>query len=730
MAVPDPLVTGLRPGPPALARAIVASLAQSLGPAEDTALVPPWLLPEQGRSFRRVVAAVRRHGGAVLADPVGSGKTYIALAAALAFNRGPTACLIPAALLHQWETAAARVGADVRLGSHEQVSRGSLPQGTRGLVLIDESHHFRNRHTRRYNRLAPWLVGRQALLITATPVVNHLSDLAHQLLLAVRDDALAPDGVVSIGSLLASGRSTQALGRLVIESETVSPDRPRKVLKTSPPSAAECDAAGGCVEALRGLRLSSHEPVAALIRGALLRAASSSPAALAGALQRYRRLLRHARDALEAGRMMDRSELRRFMAELGDQLVWWELFSSSSGCSDLELADLRELDTHIHAATTATQQVDTKLERLAELLGDAKPTIVFTTSRDTVRYLRARLCDRPIAWCTGDRAGIGPMSLPRRTVLGWFREGTVPASAPRHLMVTDVAAEGLDLQRAARVVHYDLPWTPMRLEQREGRALRLGSRHSEVEVVRFTPPPVLERTLRLEATLARKMSLPAAAGLGTDGRHIWRWRAELAGLFNGVDPVAGVAQVASPAPGVLAGFALYRTNDPTALLSASVGWLEPGGAWIETPETVAERLIGAAQSRSLPVDSELLRQCLALLAQPIRDRLGLARGRHWVSPDPGPAARLAAGRLSHLIGDAARRRQAARLLRLERALGFVAGGHTAGEEMLIQRLAEDSDAKLEAELDRLATAQPAGDGMEVKLTGMIVFSPCASALPT
>ena len=112
---------------------------------------------------------------------------------------------------------------------------------------------------------------------------------------------------------------------------------------------------------------------------------------------------------------------------------------------------------------------------------------------------RDRLAGLPIAWCTGERAGVGPSPVPRSVVLGWFREGPgAPESRPssvRHLLVTDVAAEGLDLQRAARVVHYDLPWTPMRLEQREGRAVRLGSHHPTVDIVRFAPPPPLERAL-------------------------------------------------------------------------------------------------------------------------------------------------------------------------------------------------------------------------------------------
>lgn len=726
VAVPDPLLTALRPGPQACPTAVAASLAQSLSPAEDPAPAPVWLYPEQARSFRRALAAVRRHGGAVLADPVGSGKTYVALAIAAAFNRGSTtACLVPATLLCQWKTAAASLGVAVALGSHEQASRGKLPTRTRGLVIIDESHWFRNRLTRRYSHVAEWLAGRPTLLVTATPVVNRLSDLANQLLLAVRDNALALDGIASLRTLLASGCASAAVGQLVIEADSVSELRPRKASTISVPGTAECASISRSIETLHRLRLSRNESIAALVRGVLLRAAGSSPAALAGSLQRYRRLLFYAQEAFQTGRSMKRSELRRFTNELGDQLVWWELLPSSGAASELDFADLEELESLIRAARAAANEPDAKLCRLRKLLAETQPTLVFTYSRDTVRYIRERLGDLRLAWCTGDRAGLGHTALPRAVVLGWFREG-VTGPVPHHLVVTDVAAEGLDLQRAARVVHYDLPWTPMRLEQREGRAIRLGSRHSEVEVVRFAPPTALERVLRLEATLVRKGRLPTAAGLGASGRHIWRWRAELARSFTEPDALAGVATVACSPPGILAGFSLYRTGDPETCLASAVGWIGRGSAWTEVHEIVSERLLTAAQNRALPVEGERLRESLELVTVPIRERLALTRGRHWVAADPAPSARKLASRIHGLIRSAARLRQADRLLRLQRVLEFVTGGHTAGEAVLIERLAESADVELEARLSRMAPTRREWDGIDVRLTGLIVFDPNAS----
>lgn len=723
LGVPDALLTALQPGRPVSGAAVAAALAVSVAPRELAAEPPSWLLPEQGKSFRRVLAAIQRYRGAVLADPVGSGKTFVALAVAARLNRGPTACLVPAMLLAQWQGTAARLAIPVTLCSHEQVSRGHLPEEARGLVIIDESHHFRNPRTKRYRNLAPWLIGRPALLVTATPVVNSMRDLAHQLLLAVKDDALAPHGIRSLHSMLAGGCAAEALGQLVQENERVTDGRPLRRVRRSLPDAKESVATQQSLDLLGQLRLSRNEAIAGLIRGVVLRAVASSPAALEGALRRYRRLLLCARDAAQAGQPMDRAELRRFTREMGDQLVWWELLPGIGTQGDMELDDLSQLERQAGEVAASAQQPDGKLDRLEHLLKENTPTLVFTAFRDTVRYLRDRLAHLRLAWCTGERAGIGHTLLARDAVLGWFRGPVNSSVAPKHLVVTDVAAEGLDLQRAARVVHYDLPWTPMRLEQREGRSVRYGSQHGQVEVIQFALPPALERQLKLERILARKARIPAAAGIGPNGRHIWRWRAELAERFRCASAQPGVAVIDSSTPGLLAGFALHHSESPGALASTLL-WLTKDGSWSEAPAEVSHRLsLAAEQQDVVVVDPALLREWLALLAGPLRERLTLIRGRRWISPDPSSATRQAMNRIQSLIGDAARRRQPTRMAELEGALAFLASGHTAGEKTMVERLVQVSPRELTELIRRLPVRPFRWEGLEIRLTGLVVFRP-------
>jgi hypothetical protein len=575
--------------------------------------------------------------------------------------------------------------------------------------------------------LAPWLLGRRVLLVTATPVVNRLADLLHQLLLGIRDDALSAEGVVSLRALLGRGQGSPALGRVVVESAPAEGHRPVRSGKVSPANGCEAAAAEAALASLDRLRLSRLPGTEALVRTVLRRAAASSPAALSVALRRYRNLLLHARDAAAAGRPLDRAAIRRFTGELEEQLVWWELMPSSEDPHDLFLDDLDSIDEVLREAARAEKHPDGKAERLRALLADGRPTLVFTSRRETVRYLRDRLAPLPLAWCTGVRAGLGPCQLPRATVLGWFREASGSSAAPpvRHLIATDVAAEGLDLQRAARVVHYDLPWTPMRLEQREGRAVRLGSLNATVEVVTFSPPPAMERALRMTRALALKARLPSVAGLGSAGRGLWRWRSELADAYPGGAAFPGIAVVGTGPAGVLALFELYglRSNG-TERLSATLVWVDPDGGWTEEESVVAARLAAAITAPPGPAgDPARVNAALGLLGAPIRSRLALARGSRWSPPAADPVAHRLSLRLHRAVRDAARRRDLEALAGLERALAFVGRGHTAGESLELERLAELPDGRFEREVVRLPASGSPWRTIEPRLAGVLLFVP-------
>src|SRR5439155_821139 len=130
---------------------------------------------------------------------------------------------------------------------------------------------------------------------------------------------------------------------------------------------------------------------------------------------------------------------------------------------------------------------------------------------------------------------------------GWFgkeptgREDVLRAFAPRArgaplprlaletdvLIATDILSEGLNLQDAVRVIHYDLPWSPARLAQRVGRIDRAGSPHERIETVTFLPPPSLADALAMERRLVTKRRMQSRAGAGPRG---FDWCDRLQGL--------------------------------------------------------------------------------------------------------------------------------------------------------------------------------------------------------
>src|SRR5205085_1575066 len=118
----------------------------------------------------------------MLAEPVGVGKTYTALAVAARLG-GPVLVVGPAALRWMWSDAALRCGLAITFASHEALSRGTVPSIAASVVLVDEAHRARSPAARRYGVLAELCRNARVLLITATPVQNSRSDLAAQLAL-------------------------------------------------------------------------------------------------------------------------------------------------------------------------------------------------------------------------------------------------------------------------------------------------------------------------------------------------------------------------------------------------------------------------------------------------------------------------------------------------------------------------------------------------------------------
>jgi hypothetical protein len=463
------------------------------------------------------------------------------------------------------------------------------------------------------------------------------------------------------------------------------------------------------------------------VRGVLRRAAASSPAAFDTSLRRYRLLLLQARDATAAGLRPDRASLRRWAGELPDQTVLWQLIGDGGGSGELMLDDLPLLDDLIRRADALAERKDAKAARLADLVADGARTLVFSSSRDTTLWLR-RWIDPPPAWCTGDAAGIGHTRLPRDLVLkGFAPEGHGQSSrVPHVLLATDVAAEGLDLQGAQRVVHYDLPWTPARLDQREGRARRLGGIHAEVEVVTFEPPPSVERELRQLRILDVKRKLTARARLA--GGPLERLQSVLEAAAAWTAAVPGVATASRQGDaGALVGLSLVELADLGGAWGTSLHWLARAGSVSSAAGAIASRLEAAASASADeapdPTEVRWLEEAIAPLAA---DLLRAAHGSKY-GAGADIAARRLIDRLSPIGRAAARRRDEPMLEAVDRAMRALSRGHTAGEMLLLRDLIGQPTRPI---LERLAALpeRPARS-FDVRVAGIVLFRPAPAPLP-
>ena len=158
---------------------------------------------------------------------------------------------------------------------------------------------------------------------------------------------------------------------------------------------------------------------------------------------------------------------------------------------------------------------DPKLKLLRRVLGESpsRKAVVFSTFADTVEYLDKHL---PSLVEHRERVVvIGAKSNPdeRTRLLSRFcpetvvRPGYKPPDGEVDLLLSnDVLSEGQNLQQAAAVVSYDMPWNPQRMVQRYGRVIRLKSPHDVVHLTTMLPEPgELEEILKLEIAIRRKI---------------------------------------------------------------------------------------------------------------------------------------------------------------------------------------------------------------------------------
>lgn len=140
-----------------------------------------------------------------------------------------------------------------------------------------------------------------------------------------------------------------------------------------------------------------------------------------------------------------------------------------------------------------TPKDDSKLKNLVEFIktnlfenGKWKNErlIIFTEYKDTMEYLQEQLS------CVDDGGRLitlsGGATLADREMIKQAFQESPQSNRVRVLIATDAASEGLNLQNYCRhLVHYEIPWNPNKMEQRNGRIDRFGQKFDEVFISHF-----------------------------------------------------------------------------------------------------------------------------------------------------------------------------------------------------------------------------------------------------
>ncbi len=463
------------------------------------------LHPHQSEAVRRLLEALREHGGALLADAPGLGKTFVALAVARAYGGAVVAA--PATLKGQWMQSAALTNVRIHWVSMETLSRRPVTSDE-PLFIADEAHHLRTPSTRRYAHAAALCVGRRVLLLSATPVHNRPADRDALLALFLGEAAAhLPAGVLS---------------RLIVRREADAALLPRRgaVRWLSVPAHVEV---GAALRALPPpLPASDGRTAVALLRLTLAHAWSSSLAALDDTARRIILRASTIDDALRAGRWPTRRELGAWLLTTdAAQLAFPELVATraSLDCAAAQetLATHRRAMRALRSRVAAAREDDTaaRAQRLREVVARHRGETVVAFSRyaGTIDALwRALRVDAGVVAVTGRGVKSAGGGLSRREILALLatarpKDARMPL---RLVLCTELLGEGLDLRAASVIVHLDQPWTPARLDQREGRAARLGSTHAKVTVYAMRPPRGAMRLLTLGDRLRSKRTAMAA----------------------------------------------------------------------------------------------------------------------------------------------------------------------------------------------------------------------------
>lgn len=515
-------------------------------------------------AYRRL----KKFGGVFISDVPGLGKTYIgaALLAHLETEGKSAIVVVPPRLVEYWK----EVLFDFGVAKARVFSSGKLEEILenekylkRKVVLVDESHHFRNPDTLKYRDLAKICEGKEVILLSATPQNLSIWDIYWQLKLFTPYEAnhsfriypielkkyfkACEEGKANIEDLIAQvfiRRTRSDIKEYYPDEKIFFPERKGpfrvdySIDKVYP---------GGLYHRLKELisrltyarynlrnyakpeefdsdefqRLSvAWQNLQRLVKINLYRRLESSVQAFRDTVDNHITTYKNFRKLVqEEGKVFigDIDEIEEIVEKLenGEELEWIEgknyfeieKFNVNKLLKDLE-KDLQIFEEMYNSVKDIKPENDDKLQKLIEILNkpevSGKKIIIFSSFESTVKYLYENLKNRfdKVDYISGGEKILTKIKrfAPKANFAKISEDEEI-----KILISTEVLSEGLNLQDGQVVINYELHWNPVRIIQRIGRIDRIGSEHDEIYVFNFFPETHAEKEIKIEIKVKNRI---------------------------------------------------------------------------------------------------------------------------------------------------------------------------------------------------------------------------------
>ncbi|OYD09876.1 DEAD/DEAH box helicase [Paludifilum halophilum] len=426
-------------------------------------------LPHQIKTARRVLGDMR--GRAILADEVGLGKTIEAgLILKEYMIRGlvkNALILVPSSLVLQWTRELnqkfqipAVAHKKEWMWDHCDLLVASIDTAKRNphrskvlskhydLLIVDEAHKLKNRRTKNWQFINE-LQKKYALLLTATPVQNDLHEL-YNLVTLLKPGQLGQQTAFST-NYVAGKRKPKNEAQLRKEVQQVM---------------------------IRNKRSDGHISFTE-------RKVQTIPITLSPPERElYEGITRFIRDQYRQGmglkNLLSLITLQKEVCSSRDAafLTLFKLFQKGEQGKE-------ELSPEVHHLVDLLRRVkqQSKVEKAIQLIQSIdEKVILFTEYRATQDLLLRSLTAKKIP-AVPYRGGF------QRNKKDWMME--LFRNRAQVMVATEAGGEGVNLQFCHHIINYDLPWNPMRVEQRIGRVHRLGQT-KDVTIYNFATADTIE----------------------------------------------------------------------------------------------------------------------------------------------------------------------------------------------------------------------------------------------